>query len=383
MNMFVYDLSLSQGQIPNLNTWITPNFTGYGDLIIDRELGKNKQNDPKKFKDDFPEYIYSYENLRSLPWQMIKLEKITTYKNLYEKDLQKEFNAESFKSDFLKMFELMLFLDINLEKINASKNKKFSSFHIAEEFGNFIFSINHYLRTNYPKINWEWFGSYYRELYNNTIKNNSLLVNKYKEKFLYGAEADGEITPSNIITFKSNLNQKINLFTSNKLYIDDLLINYFGYILTGLNILAENGVMIIKCFNNESLALTLTIDLLYLLSCCFKRLLIVKPETANIEEIFIVALDYKKNLTELQLQRLMNIYQFFKQMPNVDEIGIFKKKDIPDDFLEKILDVNKKIIKLLENTKNPELDSFKEKKSKEWINKMKIIKINHENKLLF
>lgn len=396
--MFVFDLTLEKKNIPNINSWINPKFTGIGNLIIDKEFKINELNNPINFKSDFPEYNYDFNLEKPIQYGIKNHFELLKEKN----GMLLEYDIETNNTDFLNMFELMLFMDDKLEKIDSSKHKIFNSFHVLEKDA--ILGINHFIKTNYPKIIWDWIATDYKNLFD--IHPKFHILEKYKNNWIYGATRDGDITiPSNIIAMNNEINsthQKpnktkispkddISLITANykmsKVYDNERnrLPIYMSQVIIVLKMLMIGGNAILKIGN---LTQSMNINLLYLLSNCFNKLFIAKPDIDNnTTEMYIIAIDYKKNITELQIQRLLDILLYLKEVHD-ESPNIFIKSDIPNDFINKISDMLKKFQNYItfhnttiENDMKYSVN-IKVKKANEWIKKMEIKKINIGDKLL-
>ena len=373
--MFVYDLSCAKKtSLPDISEWLTPRFDGLGNLLFDQ------YHHPHNFKTDFPEYVYTYDELlimkNKLNSEKSALNTITSRNynritncfrshNLLKSPngiLCREYGAEIVSNSWLKMYELMTYLQKSLIKVNSSKNKKYNTCHFAESPGNFLLAINHYLKINYPKIEWNWLANSYRSLYLDGFKKSNYLddqyglIKQYKRKWMFGSDGDGDITsPSNIISFKQEtlkyFKGNVHFVTSDVKYVPTQ-INYdeeenynisahLGQLLCALTILSPGGTMILKKFTFYESS---SISLLFIMSTCFDKLLVVKPETskpAN-SEVYLVGLGYKANLSELQINHLLNILNYIRNLNN--EYGppaIFKKNDIPISFVKKIIDMNR------------------------------------------
>lgn len=438
--MFVYDLSLNnvkgkRNKLPALTEWLNPNFSGMGNLLFDDEM-----HHPKNFKHDFPEHVYQYDELiqmknllnqektpldliNNTPENMAKFFRITNCFRSHDLlrgnngFLCQEYNAEIVTNAWLKMFENMSFLDEILTKINKSKDPTFNTFHLAEAPGNFILAINHYLKTNYPKIEWNWMANSYRDLYSSSthyLEDVYGLINKFRNKWLFGSDGDGDITsPANIISFRQELLKQFkgetHFVTSDVKYLPNG-INYdeeenynipvhLGHLLSALTILSPGGTMMLKEFTFFEAS---SISLLYLMANCFDRLLIVKPETskpAN-SEVYIFGIGYKANLTELQIERLFSILAYIRYLNNENgSPALFKRDVIPTSFVQKIIDFSKKLIDIqIPNLrKNIELyqkyigtapgkicrdfSVIREKMARDWIKKTQIQPISQNDKI--
>jgi cap2 methyltransferase len=119
---------------------------------------------------------------------------------------------------------------------------------------------------------------------------------------------------------------------------------HLGHLLCALATLSKHGAMVLKEFTQFEAP---SISLLYLMSFCFAELKIVKPATSRPgnSEIYIIGMDYKKNLSVLQIEKLLQIMKYVRYLNT--EIGspaIFLKKDVPNDFVVAILAIQTSLV---------------------------------------
>lgn len=394
----------------------------YDNLIrLKKLLNKSKQN---------LDYIYTSATFEKMYRKISNLYR--SYDLLRGKDgfLVQNYNAEIVTNAWLKMYEMIVFIDDRLKKINKSKTKTFNTVHIAEAPGNFILAINHYIKTLYPHIEWNWLANSYRELYDSNSthdfskKNTSSggylndvygLMKNYKNKWMFGADGDGDITSvNNIISFnqqiKKDFKDKVDLLTSDVKYEPkDIDYNeeenynipvHLGHLLCALTMLKPGGTMILKEFTFFE---SMSVSLLYLMVNCFKRVLIVKPETsrdAN-SEVYIIGISYKDNLSELQINRLYDILNYIRYFNNKKgSPALFKKEDIPTEFINRLCELGSalsgmqsdaidKNIELYDTYKNSgneklskDLQVYNEKIALDWIKKTNIQSLEDNDKLI-
>lgn len=438
--MLVFDLSLSgkKAKLPAVSSWLNPSFSGPGDLLLPQHKSKN---DPKNWKKDFPDYIYKYDELLKIKTELNTTKHLLDAFRKNPKDsaaydtmsdlvrphdslrgargvLVQEFNAEIVTNAWLKMFEAMLFVDPILEKINKKRDDKhFNSMHIAEAPGNFMLAINHYLRTNYPLIVWEWIANSYRDVLaysrdsdpasfnSHYLEDQYGLIQQYKDRWIFGADAEGDITSvANLRTFHQEVQKRfggeLHFMTSDVKYVplqnnfdEEENINvpvHMGHLLCALMCLAPGGAMMLKEFTFFE---PQSVSLLYLMACCFEQLLIVKPETsrpAN-SEVYIVGVKYKGNLTPVQIEHLLNVMNYVRYLNTEDgSPSLFLQSDIPKEFVEKVVQMSRRLadhqiqhlkrnVELFKKYKNTppnrireDMHNAREKAAREWIAKMKI-----------
>lgn len=452
--MQVYDLSLSatkRNKLPGLSSWLNPNYPGSGVILVEKTAPSGaKYHNPKNWRKDFPDYTYQFDALQNIKKELNKVKQtIDPWKKdpktarFYERltdmvrfhdvlrgrrgILVQEFGAEIVTNAWLKMFELMMFVDPILDKLakkrpsNDDDKRIFYSMHIAEAPGNFMLAINHYLRTNYPTLDWEWMANSYRDLYSSSLATKDQggefigaarylpdqygLIKQYPKNWIFGADGDGDITSvANLRSFKQSVlssGHDLQLLTSDVKYMP-MDVNYdeeeninipvhMGHLLCALMCLAPKGTMILKEFTFCDAP---SVSLLYLMAHCFEQLLVVKPETsrpAN-SETYIVGIGYLANLSEVQMERLLNIMHYIQTLNTEDgSPSIFLKSDIAPEFLEKVVQLSKKtseqqiknITRTVELAKKYEgqsdariledMGAAREKAAREWIKKVKIL----------
>lgn len=381
--MFVFDISAKkEWKLPPIGAWLAPRYNG----PISDFSSTPEATLPQNWKKDFPEYVFAYPKLQEFKVQLNtakqkidlvhtqgavdKYDQITDIIRVHDElrgkrgVLVREYNAEIVTNAWLKMFELMTVVSPVLDKVAKSSNKQFNSFHFAEAPGNFMLAINHYIHTTYPSIEWSWLANSYRDLY---VKNDEVpyftdqygLMAKYPQRWIYGADGDGDITsPANIRSFAQVVHEKfggvVQLMTSDVKYVPPV-INYddeeninlpvhLGHMLCAIVTLSKGGTMILKQF---TLFEAPSIALLFLMSQCFKQLMIIKPETsrpAN-SEVYIVGREYKKNLTPVQLDRLIDVMQYIRFLNTfAGSPCLFKQDAIPQGFVDLIIAAETKLV---------------------------------------
>lgn len=109
--------------------------------------------------------------------------------------------------------------------------------------------------------------------------------------------------------------------------------------ITALKLLSKGGNFIIKMFTFFE---DFSINLLYVLNCCFVDVHVFKPITSKEgnSEVYVIALDY------LETQN-MDIYldKIFDNLNN-DKYSLFSLSDLPDTFLQQVLICSKYFMRL-------------------------------------
>jgi 23S rRNA U2552 (ribose-2'-O)-methylase RlmE/FtsJ len=111
-----------------------------------------------------------------------------------------------------------------------------------------------------------------------------------------------------------------------------------------LNVIKMNGCFICKVFDLFSISM---VQILYIISCCFEKVYIYKPETsrpANSEK-YLVCLYYKDNLSESAKNNLLNIIEKWYKISQTigeDDSVIFKNIKIESSFIQRLNEYNEK-----------------------------------------
>lgn len=439
----------SKDKLPPISSWFTPNYKGEGDLIV-----RKKSDKPKKWKERFPEYNYKYTKLQEIKRKVnnkkSELDPICTApnnsnnaknnvkntNNLNQKYTQirnasqihealrgkegilvQQYNAEIVTNAWLKFYEICNeYLCPMMAKASRSKSKTLISFHLAEAPGNFILSLNHFMKTRYPDVTMDWKASTYKNTFNGNVSHlgdSYGLINKYKNSWIYGADGDGDITsPANIRSFRSCIDQrlKVHLVTSDvKVLIEPMDYNneenvnipaHLGQLLSALNILSKGGNMVLKILSIYEAA---SVNMIYLAAQCFDELYICKPHCSRAanSEIYLVGIGFNNSLSIIQMECLLNAMRYIRQL--ISPSGspcLFKKDDIPRKFVDQIIAISDELareqIKNIDNNiktynkyKNSNIDelnnkyaSSKEKFAEKWIEHVQITALNDDNKML-
>jgi len=330
--------------------------------------------------------------------------------------LVKEYNAEIVTNAWLKMYECMKNIDDLLKSCNTVKRdfnqNCFNTLHIAEAPGNFILSINHYLHSHYPKINWNWLASTYRDIHDNNqtyyLQDSYNIIKQYNNNWTFGCDGDGDITSANnILDFRETVLKKFNtnlanFVTSDVKYVpknnnfdEEENINkpvHFGQILTGLYCLKPGGALLLK---ELTMFESSTISYLYLLACVFKQVHILKPvssKSAN-SEVYVLCKNYTNNLTQSQLNKLLNIMRYIRILNTENgSPAIFKQADIPVSFINNLLQIVKELTAQQITGIDNMIDYYTKKRQttrenrqkicQEWIQKNKVTVLNNTKKII-
>ena len=163
---------------------------------------------------DSTDYIIDTRNV--LEWN--KMKKIIRFyrplnKNKHlKKIIDVEYNQQNISQAWIKMYEIL-----KIFKLISPKETKFTSFHMCEAPGNFISAINHYIKTETKISTFDWMAqSLNPKLDNDGFKDDYGYINKYTDRWKFGADDTGDITNIENIKFyrKYTLDRNIKLLTS-------------------------------------------------------------------------------------------------------------------------------------------------------------------------
>lgn len=230
-----------------------------------------------------------------------------------------------------------------------NENKTFNSVHLCEAPGAFVAALNHYLKRNFSKLKWDWIAT----TLNPYCWANNLTDMIIDDRFLYhtlekwnfGNDLSGDIMiNSNIKSLEVQCDEmggKINLVTADGSIDCSKTPNnqenmvaclQMAEVVAGLRILEVGGTFILKMFTffeNSS------VNLLYLLNCCFAKVHVFKPVTSTEgnSEVYVISLNFNgidDNLSEILKIILDNLKNETK--------SLFPCHFVPADFIQQIVD---------------------------------------------
>lgn len=261
--------------------------------------------------------------------------------------LNKKYNLNIyFTNAFRKIYEIC-----EKSKFINSNLKKVRHFDICSMPGGFIFGINHFLKTRNKTIEYDWYNQSYTGKGKSYFKDEFGLVKKNKERFLTG-DSTGDITKiKNInIYYKFFEKNKCDIVTSDCGLDNDLIFGkskylkekqmaktFYSQLICGLGVLKKGGNFFMKTYHSFS---KFSISLIYLLGVCFEEVKLVKPESSRQlsgKEIYYLCLNLKKELSDLEKERLLLI------LKNFDE-------EILNQNIISYSNMNKVILKNIEDT---------------------------------
>lgn len=249
-----------------------------------------------------------------------KLFKAFDYFLFLKKDISNYFNAQVVTNAWLKCYELLNYFDIISLLTNNAKDQKINAFFNAELPGAFISATNHYIKTMFPTIAFNWVAS---SLYgtDHNLSDSYGLYKNNPNKWLMAAKSiahNGDLTDPNVLLkIQKQIHEifpdGLNLYTSDggidvdEDYIKQEEINAklnFGQVLCGLLTLSEGGISITKQY---MFTYANTISLLVIMSYCFRELYIVKPMTSRPvnSEVYIIGIGFYANKITKKFQEYL------------------------------------------------------------------------------
>ncbi|XP_053988812.1 cap-specific mRNA (nucleoside-2'-O-)-methyltransferase 2 [Hylaeus volcanicus] len=261
-----------------------------------------------------------------------------------KRDIQPEFLTQA----WCKFYEIVSsFPLIPIDRINNS-NKCFKSIHLCEAPGAFVTSLNHWLKTNVPSIQWDWIATtlnpYYEGNPSSMMIDDDRFIRHTLTHWCFGEDNTGNLM---------NLKNLDKLVKVSEPCSDIFLITADGSIdcldvpaeqenvvahlhfcetITALHLLNTGGSFLLKMFTTFECH---SVCLIYLLSCCFGNVNIVKPVTSKEgnSETYVVCTDFKgPTFVSPYLETLREHYEC------CSEQAMFSKDDIPCAFIEKIVE---------------------------------------------
>ena len=280
------------------------------------------------------------------PYELI----YTTYNKRRKNDSISQYIPIS--RSYFKMWEIFYNFDL-FKYFNFNDNLIFS--HLAEGPGGFMEATYNYKNFKTNKINDnDIFYAITLKPTNDYIpdwnKIKKIFVNKNNIKIEYG----NLYFINDIKNYISKFNHKKAVFVTadggfdysgnfNGQEINSCQIIYSECIVA-LNILEANGSFVCKVFDLFSFTM---IQILYILTCCFEKVYIYKPETsrpANSEK-YLVCTYYKNNLSDNDKKKLLDIiekWQNINESIEEDDSVIFKDIKVDNNFIQKLNEYNEK-----------------------------------------
>ncbi len=339
--MLVFDIKTADAKLPSSARWLQPNYFGLGDSMI-----RPERDNPEGWKEKFPEFDWNLSGLDDLRKRLVeclgKIDPIvsqTKFKTvnaalnplglLTHGIVLKEYGGELCNINWLKMIELSSLLKPLFQYTEQKRIRDITTLHLNETSGDSIVALNHILKTNYA-VDWSW----------RVVGLDKNITCNYPKNIMntFGGDMDSE---SNCRRIAFNLSAtRIDLVTSMTQHKDSAA-SMFGTLLTALATLDKAGAVVLKW---HGILDHYHISWLWLMNCVFKELLLVKPESsdATSDEIYVVGLEYKS----IKEEYIESIYPYLRFINSIDQgcPALFRKLDIPEEFIRKIVEAQRILI---------------------------------------
>ncbi|XP_018113577.1 cap-specific mRNA (nucleoside-2'-O-)-methyltransferase 2 isoform X2 [Xenopus laevis] len=227
---------------------------------------------------------------------------------------------------------------------NALWNRELNTIHLCEAPGAFISSLNHYLKTQDVFCDWNWVANTlnpYHEANDGLvmIADDRLIANTLPWWY-FGPDNTGDLMTIKYLDglqqFISNMSV-VHLVTADGSFDcqgdpgeQESLVSPLHYceVVTCLLTLGKGGSFVLKMF---TLFQHSSINLMYLLNCCFNEVHIIKPGTskAGNSEVYVVCLDYfgKEVIQDIQPKLIHNFGT------GIAKKSLFSQRCLPESFL--------------------------------------------------
>jgi len=204
--------------------------------------------------------------------------------------IQSEEHVEMPTKAFCKMYEILCEYEGPLG-LGVYENS-FNSVHLCEAPGAFVSATNHFLRSQYPGVRWDWVAS---TLANSEIGDDYSLLHYTAPHWNFGADSTGDIRNiqniqqlwgdcarrfgfkrggADLVTADGSVDcaQKPNEQESTVAWL------HMCEVVTAIGLLSPGGMFVLKMF---TLFEDTSVDILYLLSCFFNSVEVCKPITSS------------------------------------------------------------------------------------------------------
>lgn len=217
--------------------------------------------------------------------------------------LKKKVRPELLTQAWCKFYEILCKFPV----VRVGHSKQFRSLHLCEAPGAFICSLNHYLVSNHPEVEWSWqansLNPYYEGNSSQQMIGDDRLI-RYtlanKKCWLFGSDLTGNLTKYHnyidIVDQVGSSDGKVDLVTADGSV--DCMSNpgeqensvaflHYCETITALSVLNNGGSFILKIFTMFEQS---TLCLLYLLNCLFDKVAVFKPcsSKSGNSEVYVV-----------------------------------------------------------------------------------------------
>ena len=247
------------------------------------------------------------------------------------RQIEKRFSFRPVSQAFLKMYEILSIFEL-LKK----KKKTHRTFHLCEAPGQFILATNHYLKTKTSNEEFDWRAQSLNPKTQGALKDVYGLIKKYNDRWDFGPDDSGDITKLKNMRYYMSQLKDLDLVTFDcgfgfetktaETYQDREAIDInFSQILIILGGISKGTNIVLKVYLPQSYPYIISLN--YIMYCCFEEFFmyksLVNPQSS---EVYLVGKNFKRNLTEEQLESLL------KKRKNVSSDKFLL--DIPDKFLK-------------------------------------------------
>lgn len=225
--------------------------------------------------------------------------------DLVMRRLRTEIKVEFLTQAWCKFYELVS--EFHLIPKDAAKSKSLYTIHLCEAPGAFVASLNHYLKLNYPDMDWHWeansLNPYYEGNNLSHMINDDRFMLQTIDKWDFGPDMTGDITHPD---YPDHLLQRCGEHLPHLVTADgsfdcqdkpeeqEMSVSWLHLkeTLTALRILRKGGHFVIKMFTFFECD---TICLLFLLGTVFESVNVMKPATSKEgnSEVYVVCREFK------------------------------------------------------------------------------------------
>ncbi|XP_026764430.2 cap-specific mRNA (nucleoside-2'-O-)-methyltransferase 2 [Galleria mellonella] len=255
-------------------------------------------------------------------------------------------NPEFLTQAWTKFYECASTYNIIPKEVMTAK--KFVSLHLCEAPGAFITSLNHYLKLNYPEIEWKWVANTLNPYYEGNSPSNMISDDRFMfhtlDNWDFGVDNTGNLMDwdNSQATIKKAVSLGNVLLVTADGSIDCMQRPdaqeevtsplHYCEIITALQALSSGGTFIFKLF---TLFEHSTVNLLYLINHLFEEVNIYKPVTSRQgnSEVYAVCINYKGSA---YLEKFISILRTAYGTEKYSSMALFPLEEIPDSYLKQV-----------------------------------------------
>ncbi|KAJ1484270.1 FtsJ-like methyltransferase-domain-containing protein [Baffinella frigidus] len=261
-----------------------------------------------------------------MPWQLdekdIRVWKDHTKKTLISgvdavNEVRDKYGAEMGTRAWLKMYEMIAAFD--LIDCQVVQGGECNSLHLCEAPGAFICATNHYIRTRWPNMRWNWMGCtlnpYFEGGDTDAMVEDDAFINDTRGNWYFGKDNSGDMRlPVNIegTWERARAMGPVHLVTADGSIDCSGTPNqqeevvaqlHFCEAVGAMGALAKGGAFVLKMF---TLFEHSSICLLYILKCFFETVTVNKPimSTPGNGETYVISKGFK-GISQEHLQQLL------------------------------------------------------------------------------